>query len=331
MPATDRIRSFDDVERVQQRNEQRFTNVRDEIDDLAGRMFGAVAEISNRADSNLEDVRQTLREISEHWKESEKKRQEEADRRQKEADRRQKEEDRRQKAADKRQKAAEKRQKETERQQKETERQHEAMIKKSYALMDKGSERHDREMAAISKQNDRIAKMLGDMGNTRGEFVEHMALPSIKRIVEEELKADFLGGFRGGTKGRQVQIDAWATSDLDNAVYVFEIKHKFREEAIGQIFRQIERLRELLPDYASSAIYPFIAVGVISEDDELKVWDAGVHLLKFGDGAFRLCEAPTGFKPAHSRGMKGHARMVPPYPDYLSRRSSFAGRRASTH
>jgi len=292
MPATDKIRSFDDVERVQQRNEERFVSVRNEMGDLAEQIFGALAEVSSRADSSLADVRRTLREIGEHWKESDKKRQEEESGRQEEETKRREKEDKRREEASKR------REKEEAKRREKESKWHDEKVKKFYAMMDEGAERHDREMAAMRAQTDRVSKLLGDMGNTRGEFVEHLAMPSIKRIVEEQLEADFLGGFRGGSKGKQVQIDAWATSDSDNAVYVFEIKRKFRKEAIRQIFRQIERLRELLPDYASSAIYPFIAVGVINEDDELKVWEAGVHLLKFGDGAFRLCEAPKGFEPA---------------------------------
>ncbi len=168
-----------------------------------------------------------------------------------------------------------------------------------------------KQIAITSRKLKAVGIGVGNLGNSRGEFIEHLAMPSIKRIVKEQLRADFLGSFRGGSKSKQVQIDAWATSDQEDAVYIFEIKRKFRDDAIKQVFLQIERLRALLPDYALSAIYPFIAAGVISEADEQKVWQAGVHLLKFGDGAFRLCEPPEGFMPESTRGVKVHARMAP--------------------
>ena len=103
--------------------------------------------------------------------------------------------------------------------------------------------------------------------------------------------------------------------------YVFEIKRRFEADAVARVFRQVERVREGFPRYADSAIYPFIAAGVISGSDERRVWREGVHLLRFGDGAFRLCRPPAGFRPAHGRGMDGrHGRMLPaPYPQYLRR------------
>ena len=283
MSTTDRIRTFDDVERVQQRNEASFDDVRNDMGCLAERTSDEVADVSKKVDSGLEDVRQTLREISARWKES----------------------DKRQKKADKRQKEANKR--------------HDEKI----AALFEQSARTDAQLALTAAQvAETSAKLknigieVGSLGNTRGEFVEHLALPSIERIVRERLKADFLGGYRGGRKGMQVQIDAWATSESEDEVYVFEIKRKFSAAAVEQVFRRIGRLRALQPEYA------FIAAAVISEEDERTVWDAGAHLLKFGDGAFQPCQPPEGFRPEHGRGIRPH---------YLRRLAGAGGRKAATH
>ncbi len=319
MAAADRIESFDDVEQVQQQNEVRFEEVRGAIDELAAQTSSADLEISERCDRGVEDLRQLIREDMVRLRESEKLHKEQIAALFAKSDRIDAQLDRTEAVVAETAKETAKTSKET------------AKTSKEVAAMSKEVAAMSKEVAAMSRKLKQTGIEVGNIGNSRGEFIEHLAMPSIKRIVKEQLQADFLGGFRGGSKGKQVQIDAWATSEQENAVYVFEIKRKFRDDAIRQVFAQIERLRTLLPDYASSAIYPFIAAGVISEADEQKVWQAGVHLLKFGDGAFRLCEPPAGFDPEPIRGMKGHARMVPPYPHYLKRLSESGESSVAVH
>ncbi|MDE0308321.1 MAG: hypothetical protein OXI60_00610 [Acidiferrobacterales bacterium] len=211
----------------------------------------------------------------------------------------------------------------------------EAQIRETNAQSRKTDAQIRKTEAQLEKTDAKLREIgiqLGNFGNTRGEFVEHLAMPSIERIVKEQLKADFLGGLTGSYNGVRVQIDAWAKSDQDKAAFVFEIKHKFSDEALSQVFRQIGNVRVMFPELALTPIYPFIAVGIINSDDEEKVWQAGVQLLRFGADTFRLCQPPEGFKPIHTHGMNGHGRFVPaPYPHYLRELTGGSGPQATVH
>ena len=144
----------------------------------------------------------------------------------------------------------------------------------------------------------KCTKGLGDLGNSRGKLFEHLAGPSINRLIVDELGAQSLGRLESRAGGIDIEIDLWAQSIDKNKVelFVFEVKTTYSKEAIDQVNRHIEKLRKLHREYELVPIYGFIVVGVINPEQEQEVWDAGIQLVRFSDGIFQLSLPPEKFR-----------------------------------
>ena len=159
----------------------------------------------------------------------------------------------------------------------------------------------------MEKMIDENGKQIGGLGNKFGSYTEAMARPSIRRIPEERVDADFLGPILITNSGDDavLEVDAWGRSrnGIDTA-YIMETKSKFRDEHIEQVWQLVERLRYNLLAYREErAVYPMLAVTEISEEQRQRVWDAGIHLIDIDDGVFRYAKPPQDFEPNGCHGI----------------------------
>ena len=137
--------------------------------------------------------------------------------------------------------------------------------------------------ASIASEKVRIAsknhgKRIGRIGNNLGRYTEAMATPSIRGILEREFNADFRGWLCAGSPKYEVdlEVDAWGVSrNGTGEAYVVEIKRKFHEKHINQVWQIVKRFRVNLPEYRRRAVYPMLAVVDISDEGRAMVWDAG--------------------------------------------------------
>ncbi len=140
-------------------------------------------------------------------------------------------------------------------------------------------------------------KQIDGLGNKFGGYTEAMAMPSIRRILEERFDADFLGPIRykGSKEVAALEVDAWGLSrNGTGAAYIVETKSKFRDEHIEQIWQLVERIRCYQEE---PAVYPMLAAVQISEEQRQRVWAAGIYLININDGVFRYAKPPRDFKP----------------------------------
>ena len=175
------------------------------------------------------------------------------------------------------------------------------------------------EKAVIASEKVRIAsknhgKRIGRIGNNLGRYTEAMAMPSIRGILERDFGAEFKGSnlVRNTNNGLDMEVDAWGVSrNGAGAVYVVEIKRKFHDEYIKQIWRTVKRFRVNQPEYRAWAVYPMLAVVDISKEGRAMVWNAGIHLIEINDGVFRYAQPPQDFKADGYHGMRGVRKDVP--------------------
>ncbi len=172
--------------------------------------------------------------------------------------------------------------------------------------------------AELNETNRQYGKQIGGYGNQIGDFTESLAMPSIRRILDQRFNADFQGDVNYDWKDQDgpLQVDAWGISrNGAKEVYLVEIKRKFKRGHIHQVRQMVKRFRSYYANYSDSPIYPVITAVKISDIDRRKLWEMGMYVIDIADGVFNLATPPAeiGFEPKGGYGMpKGVQRAVPP-------------------
>ena len=183
-------------------------------------------------------------------------------------------------------------------------------------------ESEEKAWAEVRSNLEELGKQIGGVSNKFGGFTEGLAIPSIRKILDEQFDADFKPAMKDqsswGTADRA--LDAWGVSrNGEKIVYLVEVKSKFRYENFNQIWGQVRKFREYASEYADYLIYPMLAVVDIPEKERQNVWDKGIFLIDIADGVFTLAEKPKGFRPNGSYGMNqtGSGKFYRMLPDEL--------------
>ena len=174
----------------------------------------------------------------------------------------------------------------------------------------------------VRKNLEELGKQIGGVSNKFGSYTEGLAIPSIRKILDEHFDADFKPAMSDQVSQKDVDnlLDAWGVArNGEKIVYLVEVKSKFRTKHFTQVWRQVEAFRKLAPEYADYLVYPMLAVVDIPEMERQKVWDEGVYLIDIADGVFTLAEKPKGFRPNGSYGMNqtGSGKFYRMLPDEL--------------
>ena len=176
----------------------------------------------------------------------------------------------------------------------------------------------DKEIRQILKENseqlEKTREQIGGLDNKFGGYTEAMARPAIRRILEERFHAHYLGPvrFKSTDEVEAVEVDAWGLSrNGTGTAYLVEIKSKFREKHIAQIWKQVERFRIHYSEIWGRPVYPMLAVVDISDRGRKKVWNAGIHLIEINDGVFQYAKPPKDFEANGYHGMHGVRKDVP--------------------
>ena len=172
----------------------------------------------------------------------------------------------------------------------------------------------DRKIAELTETSKNHGKQIGGLGNKFGSFTESLAEPSLRRILEKNLEADYQGWLLcGRSRGsKDLEVDAWATArNGSGAAYLVEVKSRFKPKHINQVFRTVEKFREYRPEYRNKDVYPMLAVVEISAGHRELVWGSGITLIDIADGVFKLAEQPEGFTAIGHHGTNSVRRAVP--------------------
>jgi len=165
-----------------------------------------------------------------------------------------------------------------------------------------------REMAESSRRVDlqlaELGVQLGGIGNKFGSFTEGLVGSSLRRILFEKFRMDFVAPVpqrRKREDGRNLEADmlGW-TNGTDNRVIVVEIKSQLGVRDLDQLDAILLRLGEFFPEHRGKTAEGMIAAVGITEPMESLVHQRGFHLAKASDDNFELAD-PVGFQPRRVR------------------------------
>ncbi len=169
------------------------------------------------------------------------------------------------------------------------------------------------ELATLSKD---LRKEVGGHTNKLGSYTESLAEPSIRRILEEHFDADYQGRINIEHNRQSLgplEVDAWGVARNGvEAVYLVEVKSRFRPRHIRQIWRQVELFRQYMTMYCDHSVYPMLAVVEVSKAHRCQIWEQGIHVIDVADGVFSLSSPPKKFEANGDHGLKVHRRSLPP-------------------
>jgi hypothetical protein len=156
----------------------------------------------------------------------------------------------------------------------------------------------DQRFKETDRQLKELGKQIGGLGNKFGGFTEGMAFPSIRRILTEKFKMDYVGArIQVRKNGETMEFDVLAYANRDiNEVYVVEVKSRLRDEDLEKMLNDLKRLPEFLPEYKDKALYGIIAAVDVTEEMKRRVLDAGLYLALIRDDTFWL-DVPEDFEP----------------------------------
>ncbi len=178
------------------------------------------------------------------------------------------------------------------------------------------SRKNEIAIAELARFSKNLGKEVGGNADKFGSYTESLAVPSIKRILNEHFDAKYEGGFNitpGEGSPGPLEVDAWgvARNGVD-AVYLVEIKSKFKPRHIRQIWRLVELFRHHMSQYHQYSVFPILAVVEVSEAHRRQIWEQGIHVIDVADGVFSLSRPPKEFQANGDHGLKVHRRALPP-------------------
>ena len=189
-----------------------------------------------------------------------------------------------------------------------------AEIDEQMAETDRKLAKTEELVAETSRKISELGSHYGGLHKKFGSFTEDLARPSIARILEEDFEADYAGDIDECylKEVGPLQVDAWGIArNGARAIYLVEIKSKYRPKHIRQVRSQVEKFREYFPQFKDYGVLSVIAVVEAEKDERDEIWDAGIYVIEAADGVFRLGDVPKGFLPDGLQDMDEHHRDVP--------------------
>ena len=170
------------------------------------------------------------------------------------------------------------------------------------AEADRRAAEADRRAAEVDKERKELRQQIGGLHNKFGTFAEGLLLPTVKRILRDELGMEQVSERTERNRkvdGKKVfmELDAFGYSNGEqNVACIVEIKSHLREDGIEQILRELREFPEFFRDHAGKRLYGMIAAVDASRDLQERVWKEGLFLVLVHDDVAELT-VPEGFMP----------------------------------
>jgi hypothetical protein len=180
----------------------------------------------------------------------------------------------------------------------ETDRRLDQRFKETDQRFRETDQRLDQRFNETDKQLKELSKQIGGLGNKFGGFTEGMAYPSMKRILQERFKMEYVSPrVEVHKNGETIELDVLAYSNEESkAAFIVEVKSRLKEEHLKEILRDLERFPRFFPEHKDKALYGIIAAVDVSEQMKKKVLRSGLYLAIIRDDMFQL-DVPADFKP----------------------------------
>ena len=173
-----------------------------------------------------------------------------------------------------------------------------ALFRETDRRLDQRFQETDQRFKETHKQLKELSKQIGGLGNKFGGFTEGMAYPSMKRILQERFKMEYVSPRVEVRKnGESIELDVLAYSNEETKeAYIVEVKSRLREEHLKEILRDLERFPRFFPEHKDKALYGIIAAVDVPGQMKKKVIKSGLYLAAIRDDTFCL-DVPEDFKP----------------------------------
>jgi len=159
-------------------------------------------------------------------------------------------------------------------------------------MNERASETH-RQMLECVAETERIINNLGDR---MGEFVEHMVAPAVVRLFQAEgIEAYSIHpGFETKRNGEAIEVDLLVVTD--GTLLVVECKSKLTLEHVDEHLRRMEKFKRLQPLYKNYQAMGAVAAMVISDGVKDYAHSQGLYVLRQNGDSIEVSR-PTGFLP----------------------------------
>src|SRR5436305_6206575 len=149
-----------------------------------------------------------------------------------------------------------------------------------------------------SHQVRELKQQIGGLSDKFGSFTEGMALPSMKKILQQRFHMDVISPrILSRKNGSSMELDVLAYSNSKvNEVYIVEVKSHLRQEGIDQMKKILREFHRYFPGHAGKKVYGILAVVDINDELRAKVLQEGIYLALIHDDEFSL-QVPDDFQP----------------------------------
>ena len=159
-------------------------------------------------------------------------------------------------------------------------------------------EQADKRLQETHQQLNELGKQIGGLGNKFGGFTEGLALPSMRRILEEDFGMDTISPrLRRRINGEVLEVDVLGyTNSQINTAYVVEVKSRLNAQAIQQMLHTLKEFSHFFPEHRDKILYGILAFVDFREDFLTQAEQSGLYLAHIHDDLFELKSSPD-FQP----------------------------------
>ncbi|HEY2289871.1 MAG TPA: DUF3782 domain-containing protein [Thermoanaerobaculia bacterium] len=164
-------------------------------------------------------------------------------------------------------------------------------LKETERILKEENRETDRQLRELKRQ-------LGGLGEKFGGFTEGMALPSMRKLLQQRFHMDVITVRALARKnGSSLELDVLAYSNSKvNEVYVVEVKSHLRQEGLDQMKRILRDFHSYFPGHDGKKVYGILAAVDIPDNLRAKVLQEGIYLALIHDDEFSL-QVPDDFQP----------------------------------
>ncbi|KPA17975.1 hypothetical protein MHK_001807, partial [Candidatus Magnetomorum sp. HK-1] len=155
--------------------------------------------------------------------------------------------------------------------------------------------RNDKE---TNKKIRQLGAQIGGLARKFGSYTEHLAFPSIKKILREKFNVDVIYQnveAKNGADQMEIDVIGYANKKI-NKVYVVEIKSKLNTSELKSTLKNLRRFTKFFPEHKNKAIYGIVSALDYTPQIRQKALDAGIYFSIIHDDLFQI-DVPDSFVP----------------------------------
>ena len=173
---------------------------------------------------------------------------------------------------------------------------------KQLKILSESQQKTDKQLKATARQLKALGQQIGGLGNKFGGFTEGMALPSMKKVLEEVLGMDTIAPrLKRKLNDKALELDVLGyTNGKLNRAYIVEVKSRLNEQSIDQMLNTLEQFPQFYPEHQTKDLYGILAFVDFREDFLREAEKSGLYLAHVHEDLFQVISSPH-FQPKNFR------------------------------